>query len=64
MLSKTEFGKRFVARMAEILSEEERQKYYLATLESAEGAYETYEEDPEDMTPEEHAEEEVMEWGR
>lgn len=32
--------------------------------EVADGSYEMYKGDPDDMTPEEHAEEEVSEWGR
>ncbi len=64
MLSKQEFGTRFIARMAEILGEEESQKYYRSALEMAEEAYETYLSNPKDMTPEEHAEDEISEWIR
>lgn len=59
MLVKAEFTKRFIARMIEIVGKTE---YYFEM--TAEAAYDVYEDDPDDMTPEEHAEEEISEWGR
>ncbi len=63
MLDKAEFGQRFIKRMAVNLGRH-ADRYRQSAIESAEGAWEMYQEDPEDMTPEEHADDEVEEWGR
>lgn len=61
MLSKIEFKRRFIARMEDLTGKDDDSEYF---NDEAEAAYEMYEEDPDDMTPEEHAEEEIAEWGR
>ncbi len=60
MLTKAEFKIRFITYMEKQMGWCESSYYN----EVADGAYEMYEEDPEDLTPEEHAEEEIQEWSR
>ena len=61
MLSKEEFKKRFIAHMVEHTDRNDNDDYF---DEEAESGYEFYLQDPDDMTPEEHAEEELAEWLR
>jgi hypothetical protein len=59
VLTKADFKNRFIARMSEIRGQYEPYFEFTATA-----AWEMYKEDPDDLTPEEHAEEEISEWGR
>ncbi len=59
MLSKPEFEDRFIRQMVWAIVGKESMNFF---SEIAESAYEMYEQDPEDMTPEEYAEEEVLNW--
>lgn len=63
MLDKAEFGQRYINRMKVSLGRH-ADRYYQSIIESAEAAWEQYQEDPEDMTPEDRADDEVEEWGR
>ena len=59
MLSKAAFKNRFVDRMGRLVGQ------YEAYFEfAAKAAWENYKEDPDDMTPEDHADEDYSEWGR
>ncbi len=58
MLSKPEFKDRFIRHMVWAIVGKDSTNFY---SEIAESAYEMYLQDPEDMTPEEHAEESVRE---
>ncbi len=60
MLTKAEFKIRFITYMDKQMGWKESKHYDIV----ADGAYEMYEEDPEDMTPEQHADEEMDEWAR
>ncbi len=60
MLTKAKFKIRFNTYMEKKMGWCES-KHYDAI---ANGCYEMYEEDPDDMTPEEHADEEMDEWAR
>ncbi len=66
MLTREEFGQRYIPRMKSIIGRENDEcPVFAYTLnEFADNSYEMYEQDPNDMTPEEHAEEEVQEWLR
>ncbi len=59
MLSQAEFSKRYIDRITDIYGYEQDWCEEIAGC-----AYEMYKQDPHDMTPEEHAEEEIPEWGR
>lgn len=61
MLSEDEFKDRYIRHMVWAIVGKDSTNFY---SEIAESAYEMYEEDPGDMTPEEHAEEEIAEWRR
>lgn len=57
-IKKADFKNLFIARMTEIIGKYEAYFEFAAT-----SAWTSYKEDPDDMTPGEHAEEEIMEWG-
>jgi hypothetical protein len=59
VLTKAVFKNRFIAGMTAITGQYEA--YFEFT---ASAAWDTYKEDPGDMTPEDHAREEVSEWGK
>jgi hypothetical protein len=56
-MDKSDFKKRFVARMIGIMGQYEPYFEFAAT-----SAYDNYLDDPEDNTPEGHADVEVEEW--
>ncbi len=60
MLSKPEFKIRYTTHIQKITGKDYTEYFN----EVANDGYDMYKDDPEDLTPEEHAEEEVEEWSR
>ncbi len=60
MLTKAEFKIRFITHMEKYMGWTDSKHYD----QVADGAYEMYEDDPDDLTPEGHADEEMAEWAR
>ncbi len=60
MLSKEDFERKFIEHMEQIVGRDDTVFY----SEVADSSYEMYLQDPEAMTPEEHVEAEISEWGR
>lgn len=56
-MDKAEFKKRFIGKMMAVIGEYEPWMEFSATA-----AYVNYKADPEDLTPEGHADAEVEEW--
>jgi hypothetical protein len=59
VLTKAEFKNRFITHMTKIMGQFENYFEFTAVA-----AWDMYKEDPDDMTPEDHAREEISEWGR
>ena len=57
MMEKAEFKNKYIKRMSEMMERYEPWMEFAATA-----GFEMYKEDPEDLTPEGHAEAEVDEW--
>jgi hypothetical protein len=57
MLNQADFKNRFIAKMIKIIGQYEPYFEFAAM-----GAYSMYKEDPEDMTPEDHASDEYSLW--
>lgn len=58
-MKQAEFKNRFIDRMGHLVGQYEIYFEFAATA-----AYDMYKEDPDDLTPEEHADDEVDNWQR